>query len=75
MIIKVKVVPKAKIEKIEKLKDDYFKVYVKTPPEKGKANQRVLELIADYFKLKKHQLKIVFGKTSSRKIIELTGIK
>jgi hypothetical protein len=71
MIIKVKVKTLAKESKLEKLKENYFKVSVKAPPQKGKANQEMIKLIAEYFKIKSEQVRIVSGRTSPFKVVEL----
>jgi len=68
MIIKIRVVTGAKKERILRAGDKY-KVYVSAPPEKGKANQKVIELIADFFKIKKNQVKIVKGLKSKDKTV------
>ena len=52
-IIKVRVSAGAKTEKVEEIEPDVFKIRVSTPPEKGKANERVTQLLADYFKISK----------------------
>ena len=48
-----------------------FKVKVNQPPEDGKANQAVLKMIADYFKVKKNAVRIINGELSRNKIIEI----
>lgn len=53
---------------------EFYKIYVSAPPEDGKANKKVIELLADYFKAAKSQIKIIKGETSRNKIIEIKGI-
>ncbi|MBU5575418.1 MAG: DUF167 domain-containing protein [Nitrososphaerota archaeon] len=72
MILKIKVIPNSKIRKIEK--SDILKVYVNSQPEKGKANIEVIELLSDYFKIKKSDIKILSGFKSKNKIIEIKNI-
>ena len=72
MKIFVKVKSRAKQEKIEKIDDTNFKVWVKEPPEKGRANRAVLEILADYFDTSQLNVKIISGNTSRLKIIEVT---
>lgn len=48
-----------------------FVVYVSQPPEKGKANQAVIKIIAEYFKVSQKMVSIIFGATSRNKIIEI----
>jgi len=71
MKIFVKVKSRAKQEKIEKIDDTNFKVWVKEPPEKGRANRAVLEILADYFDTSQSNIKIISGNTSRTKIIEV----
>ena len=73
MKIFVKVKPKAREEKVMKLSDTNFKVWVKEPSEKGKANRAVLRVLADYFNINQSNVKIISGSTSKLKIIEITN--
>ncbi len=68
MKIFVKVKPRAKEEKVEKVEDTHFIISVKEPPEKGKANQAVIKVLAEYFNVKKSDIKIVSGLTSHQKL-------
>lgn len=49
IIISVKVVTKSSQEKVEKKGGKDYKVWVKSAPEKGKANRDVVGLLSDYF--------------------------
>ena len=68
MKLKIKVKPNSSQQKIEKISDKEYKVYLKSVPEKGKANQELLKLLKKYFK---KQTKIIKGKTSKNKVVEL----
>lgn len=59
----------AREEKIVEGKE--LHVYVKEPPVKGKANKKVIELIAKKFGVSKNDVKIVAGVTSRKKVIEV----
>ena len=72
MKIFIKVKPKAKEEKVEKIDDINFKVSVKESPEKGKANSAVMRALADYFNTNQSNVRIISGSTSKLKIIEIT---
>jgi len=63
--------PGAQNEKVEKYSDGY-KVWVKEQPEKGRANKRVINVLAKYFEVPKQSIHIISGGTSSKKIIEIT---
>jgi uncharacterized protein len=71
MRISLKVITRAKKEGIEKISENSYRMKVSPPPEKGKANKRVIELLSEEFDIKKQDIRIVSGKTSSRKIIEI----
>ena len=55
-------------EKVEK-KDNNYIVYVKSLPEKGKANSEVIREIAKYFKVNESEVKIVSGIKNRKKTI------
>jgi uncharacterized protein (TIGR00251 family) len=71
MRINVGVRPNAKEEKIEKIDDANFSIWVKEPPIEGRANKAVLRVLADYFGVAQINIRIVFGYTSRNKIIEI----
>lgn len=71
MRIFVKVKPKAKKNEIKQINEVNFIVSVVEPPEKGKANQAVLNLVAGYFGVSQSMVSIVFGAASRNKIIEV----
>lgn len=72
MIIKVKVSSKAKISRVVQEDSHTFKVFVKSPPENGKANQEVIFLLAEHFRVPKNRVLIKFGKHHKNKLIEIT---
>lgn len=51
-----------------------FKIKVNQPAEDSKANAEVVQLVADYFKVKKNQVTIVSGELAKNKIIEIGTI-
>jgi len=70
-LLAVKVQPKAKNTGVEKIGEDSFKVRVHAAPEKGAANKEVMVLLAAYFDIPRSKVKIVRGKTSRTKLIEI----
>ncbi len=77
ILLSLKVCPKASRHRIGGVILDaqgkaLLKVWVRTAPEDGKANQAVLQLLAKHFKLKKQQLSIVHGITDPYKTIRIT---
>lgn len=49
MYLKIKAIPGSKEEKVEQLKEDEYRIWVKVPAENNAANGRVLELIRQIF--------------------------
>jgi len=72
MKIFVKAKSNAREEKVEKIDDNHYKVCVKASPINGKANQAVMRVLADYFKVTLFQVNIVAGHTSKEKIVEIS---
>lgn len=66
--IKVRVSAGAKTENVEEIGSDVFKIRVAVAPEKGKANERVAELIAEYYKISKSKVFLVSGATYKEKV-------
>lgn len=50
---------------------DQITVGIKSPPEKGKANAELIGKIAKHFGVPKSNVRIVSGKTSKRKAVEI----
>ena len=71
MRIYARVTPRAGKNEITKISDAEYKVKVAAPPEKGKANEAVINLLADYFNVPKSLIKIIGGKTARTKIIDI----
>ena len=78
MQINCHIIVHAKENKVEKQQDLFngnsFKVYVTAPPEKGKANKKMIELLSEYFKVPKSQIRILKGEISRNKIVDIAGI-
>ena len=72
MIIHIKVIPKSFCNRIEYNEEvNFYKVKVTDPPISGKANQKVIKLLADYFNTSKNNVKIKFGRKSRVKTVEI----
>lgn len=72
--LQIKVAPKAARNAVNGWMADTLKVSVTTAPEKGKANQAVIGLLADALRLPKSALRVVRGETSTQKLIEISGL-
>ncbi len=71
MRIKIKVIPKAKINKIEILENGSYKVHLTSPPLDGRANAMLIKLLSKHFKVSKSRINIVSGERSRNKIVEV----
>jgi len=70
MILKIKVKPNSKKQEIKE-KPDFFLVSLKSPPENNLANLELIKLLSKHFNLVSKKIKILKGKTSRNKIIEV----
>lgn len=66
---KVKVIPNARSHSVTEEPNGMLKVKVTVPPEDGKANVAVLEVLAAYFGVKKSKLSIQSGHWQRTKTI------
>jgi hypothetical protein len=71
MKIFVKARTGARKNKIEKIDDSNFIVSVKEAPVKGKANEAIIESLAEYFNVAKSDIEIIRGHKAKGKIIEI----
>lgn len=54
-----------------KLADGTLKVHVTAPPEKGKANEQVCQVLAAHFKVPVRAVQIVTGHSNPRKVVRI----
>ena len=67
-IFNVRVTPRAKQNKVVET-DGVLRVYTTIAPEKGRANDAVIELLSKYLKVPKSKIKILKGLTGRDKIV------
>ena len=70
----VKAVPGASRDGIAGELGGALKVRVSRPAERGKANAAIVKLLAKALGVKRHAVRIVSGKTSPSKTVEVAGI-
>lgn len=70
MLIHVKVNTSAKNPSI-KLIDGIYVAKLKVVREKGKANEKLIGMLADYFNVSKSQVEIIHGEFSSIKVVRI----
>ena len=72
--LKVKAVPGASHSEIVGRLGEALKIRVAAPPEGGKANREILELLAERLGLPAASVTLVSGAASPAKVIELRGL-
>jgi uncharacterized protein (TIGR00251 family) len=72
--LQVKITPGSSRTRILGPHGDCLKIAVSAPPEKGKANQSVIEFLSERVGLPRQKIQVVSGPTSPRKVILLTGV-
>ena len=73
--VSVKVVPSARADRVVGRYGDALKIQVSAPPEDGKANKAVLQVLADALGVKVNQLELVRGHARPRKVIRVAGLE
>jgi len=69
--VNVKVVPNSKKAKVEQTEGGILRVNVDAPAKEGKANKRLVEILAKYSSKPKSSIRIVKGQTSKNKVVEI----
>ena len=71
MRIYVRVAPRSGKNEVIKISESEYKIKVTATPEKGKANEKVIELLAYQLAVPKSSIKIIAGKSARVKIIDI----
>jgi len=71
--LKVKVSPGSARNALGGWMGDALKLRVQAPPEKGRANRAVVELLAAQLDCPKSSVRVVAGETSRSKTVEIEG--
>ena len=71
MHIAVKVTPQARRESVVALADGALSISVKEKPERGAANGRVRELLADYFGVPLSRVNMIKGHRAHNKLFSI----
>jgi len=70
----VKVTPNAGRSEVSGMKDGVLQVRVAAPPDKGKANKELIDILAERLGIKKSSILIIKGQTSRHKTIGIEGM-
>ena len=74
VLIAVKLQPGASRDEIVGFNEGVLRVKVKAPPERGRANEALVALLASCLDLSPTQVKILRGHKQRRKLVEIWGI-
>jgi hypothetical protein len=69
----LRVQPRASRNAIVGMMGDAIKLAITAPPVDGKANQAVVEYLADLFRVSKSSIVIVSGETGRNKLVAIRG--
>lgn len=72
--IAVRVKANARRNEVRRLDERSYLVTVSAPPVEGKANEKVIELLAEHFGKPKRCFTILRGETAKQKLIEVEGL-
>ena len=72
--LNLKVVPGSSRDEIVGWLGDSLKVKVKAPPEKGRANEAVIALLAERLGIDASSIAVVSGHSSHAKVVEVDGM-
>lgn len=71
VLLPVKVITKAKNNRIVGWQGGFLKIQLTVTPTKGKANDKLIDLLANFLNITKSELTIVRGHTIDKKYINL----
>jgi uncharacterized protein (TIGR00251 family) len=71
MKLTVKVKPNSRKNEVKCAEDGTLTIFVTDPPREGKANEKLIELLAGYLEKPKRCISIVAGFKSKIKIVEI----
>jgi uncharacterized protein (TIGR00251 family) len=72
--LRLRVVPRAKRSGIVGRHGDAWKLRVTAAPERGRANEAAVQLLADTLRIQPADVRLVSGHGSRDKIVEVSGI-
>jgi uncharacterized protein len=73
MIVKVRVIPNAKKSEMAGRIGHILRIRVAKPAQANKANDELVDFIADFFEVRKSMVKIIRGHKAREKTMSITG--
>jgi len=68
-ILKIKVIPNSKVNKIVWQKENFLKIKLAAPAHEGKANKALINFLSQEFKISKSKIKLISGEKSKKKTV------
>ncbi len=65
----IRIKPNARENRVQKLDPTHLVVFIKEPPQEGKANEALIKTLANYFNITKDAVRIISGHHSKLKIV------
>ena len=72
-LLNVRVITRAKKNEVIDLGNNNLKVKLTVPPARGKANKKLIELLANYFGTSKSCIEIISGVKNKSKVVKIVG--
>lgn len=73
MMIKIRAVPRAKKERVEVFGDG-LKIYFSEPAIEGKANKKIIDILAKHYNAKKRDVVIIKGQKQRDKVVQISEV-
>lgn len=71
MLLRVRVKPNSRQPRIEAAPDGTLVAWLRSPPIEGRANQELIERLAEHFGVPRSQVRIRSGATARLKLVEI----
>jgi len=71
--VKIKVQPRSSRKGVSGVFGDTLKVKVNSPPVGGAANEELIDILSEEFRIRKSSIKIIRGHSSKEKVLEIEG--
>ena len=74
VLLQVKVQPGSRRNEVVGFQGEVLRLRVTAPPERGRANQAVIELLAQTLGIRKSQVSVIQGAVSREKLLAIKGL-
>ena len=72
MKIQINVRPNSKNLFVQKISENEYKIHLKKPALNGKANEELIDVLSNFFGVKKNSVKVIRGFTGKKKVVEVS---